>query len=236
MISPARAKFLKSTAAAQAAAVPVEETVMAGSTHELMLYSLANDRLTLKGVQSIANKCQLKADMVDKYLPYVQGVLEQRPGVRDDVVSTVMTWLIDAGRPEEAMPIAEYVIGTGMPMPDQFSRSAACLVAEEVADQVLNAIKQGQPGNADLMDTVSQITAGHDMPDQVKARVLKARALSIVCALEPLEEAGPGSLEALQEAMDYLKTAVSLHDKVGAVKDIERIGRALKRIGDASPE
>lgn len=231
MTSPARRHFERVSAAeASASAAAAGDQVMSGSAHELMLYKLAQDKLRLKAIESIASKIALKVELLPDYEPYIAGVLAERPAVRDDVVTTYMMWAIDAGEITKALTVAEYVLAAGMPMPDQFNRSAPCLVAEEIADYYLLGLKSDRPVDLAVIAQTLAITEGRDMPDQVRAKLHKAIGLGLLAALGDLTEAGTDAAESLQAARNSLQAAVELHDGTGVKKDIERVDRALKKL------
>lgn len=67
-------------------------------------------------------------------------------------------------------------------------------------------------------------TDSHDMPDEVRAKLLKARGVSLI---------GAGQLES---ALADLRRAHLLHEKCGVKKLIETTERALKKLTDPAPE
>lgn len=231
MTSPARLHFERVSAAeASASAAAAGDEVMSGSAHELMLYKLAQDKLRLKAIESITSKIAVKVELLPEYEAYIAGVLSERPGVRDDVVTTYMMWAIDAGEIAKALTVAEYVLAAGLPMPDQFNRSAPCLVAEEIADYYLLGLKSDRPVDLAAMAQTIAITEGRDMPDQVRAKMHKAIGFGLLASIGDLAEAGPDAADSLQAARESLQAAVELHDGTGVKKDIERIDRALKKL------
>jgi hypothetical protein len=106
-------------------------------------------------------------------------------------------------------------------MPDQYKRSTGCLIAEEFADYALR-LKDGisvEVGS--WLHVAHMLTASEDMPDEVRAKLLKAIGYS-------LDQNGRKP-----DALEYLQQALALHGKVGVKKDIERIEREIKNSAPA---
>lgn len=219
MTSPARQHFVK-TSAALSRGAEENKTRQESTQYELMLAKLAEDRRRLHAVQSMEQKAVVKREILPEYQPWVTGVLEGNQGVQDDVIMTVMVWHIDAGNLPGAIPIARYAIQHNLSMPDQYKRTTACLIAEEAATMALKAITAGEkPDTASLLE-IEALTEKQDMPDEVRAKLLKAIGL---CLVETNKAA----------AIEKLKRALVLHEKSGVKKDIEKLERELKNAGSA---
>lgn len=224
--SPAK-RHLQRVLAEQAAVAAAGTSLMAGTTiYQQMLLQLANDRARLRQLQSVEAKGKMKATLLPQYDAYVDGVLTANQGGNDDVVTTIMLWSIDAGEFGRALAIAEYVLAHGLDMPDQFSRTAGCVVAEEVAVVALNAQKTGSEFDPDVLDRAVTLTDGHDMPDQVRARLLLARARGV---LQMGTEQSPLPAESVDMAIADLVRAIQLHDSCGGKKDLEGAQRLQKK-------
>lgn len=218
MKSPARRHFLKHQAAALAAAAAPGEQIQ-GNAYELMLAQLTEDRRKLHAIQSVEGKAKLKRELLPAYAPWIQGVLDGGNGGQDDVLMTVMVWCLDVGFFDAALDIAAYALQHGLAMPDQYNRTTATVVAEELAEQALKAIQAGEPVRVQDLLRTADLVADADMPDQVRAKLHKA----IGYALRLAED-----LESRQAAMEHLQRALQLHDKVGVKKDIEILEREIK--------
>lgn len=233
MISPAKQHFHRVTAAQVNASDAGGERTLANANHyELMLGKLAQDKRRLSDVQSMETRAKIKAELLPEYEPWIQGVLEGNQGVQDDVLMTVMVWHIDAGQLFEALKIAAYAIQHKLKMPDQYKRSTAVVVAEEVADACIKDFAAGSAIPLALLQQTIDITDGQDMPDEVKAKLYKALGFALLDeSLVPSEL--PTQLSRMQFALDSLRTALALHDKVGVKKDIEKLERDIKNSADA---
>ncbi len=219
-MSHARAHYLRASASAtQAAASPQEQTT--GNAYELMLAKLAQDRRRLKEIQSQERKAEVKAQLLPEYWPWIEGVLTGDSGRQDDVLMTVLVWCIDIGDFTNALRIGRYAVEHGLVMPDQYKRDVPTVLAEEFADQSLKALAANTVADLDALQAIAELTAGKDMPDEVRAKLYKAIGYT-------LRSAGQ-----LAEAKEALERALILHDKVGVKKDIERLETAIKNSAKA---
>lgn len=224
MTSPARRHFERVSAAL--AAADAGEAPMQGEAFELMQAALFEDYRLLKSTQSMERKAEIKREILPKYADYITGVLESGQGAQDDVLMRIMLWRIDAGDLGGAIAIANYAMKHGLNPPDQFERGTAAIIAEEIAEQ---ALKQLDVEGADaltllayLLD-VERITQGADMHDQIRAKLHKA--LGYACR-------ATGQLE---EAQVNLERALSLNDRIGVKKDLERLERERKQNAATQP-
>lgn len=217
MNSPAR-KHFERVCAEQRKAAQTPVASASATAYELMLLKLAEDKRRLSDIQSLERRAEVKRELLPEYAAWVQGALDGGHGVQDDVLMTVMVWSIDTGDLEQALRIGAYAIEHQLVMPDQYKRGTACLIAEELADHALR-LKDGiDEATTDSLIAADGITAGQDMPDEVRAKLLKAIGLG-------LDRRGDKPA-----ALDHLKRALALHDKVGAKKDIERLEREIKNL------
>ncbi len=221
MSTPAQRHFQRVTAARAAAqAAATAQPIMTGNAYELMLAQLDTDRRRLKSIQSVERKIEAKRELLPAYEAYVQGVLDAASGVQDDVLMSVLVWRIDVGDLHGAIDIAAYALTHKLVLPDQYQRSLGCLLAEEFADGALKALKTGGAVDVEALQTVANLTQAEDMPDEVRAKLLKAIGLG-------LEATAPA------DAHDYLMQALAKHEGVGVKKDMERIARTLKNSAPA---
>ena len=198
-----------------------EEPPSAGhaTAYELMLAKLASDRRRLKQLQSLTRKNEVKKELLPDYDAWVLGALEGNRGGQDDVLVTVMVWRFDTGDFTGGLQIAEYVFRHGLSLPDNYKRTPGTLIADEIADAALAAFAAGHGFALDVLVTTEALVHEADMPDEVRARLVKAIGL----ALE-----ADGQLEA---ALAAFERALVLHDRVGVKKDIERVKRTIKNSG-----
>lgn len=234
MTSPARKHFENRTAAMQVAQGGADERTPANANqYELMLAKLAGDKRQLSATQSMEKRAELKLQLLPDYAPWIAGVIEGDQGVQDDVLMTVMVWNIDAGLLADALPIAAYAIKHKLKMPDQYKRSTAVVIAEEVADYYLKAHAAKAPIDFTVIQQAMEITLEQDMPDEVKAKMYKVLGYTLTNPLL-VPAVLPTHKERLEFALQSFTRALSLHDKVGVKKDIESVERELKNLVNAA--
>lgn len=227
MQSPARAHFIKHSVVAAAQAAADNAARPDATQYELHLAQLAEHRRSLKSIKSVERKIDFKRQVLPEYTAYVDGVLAGDSGAPDDVLTTVMVWRIDTGDIDGALVIADYVLRHNLPLPDQYKRDAACVIAEEIAEHAL--LELAHDGGADAAVLVDQITrtcylvAHCDMPDEVAAKLNKALGYA-------LRDSNP---KAAREALDR---ALQLNPKCGVKRDIELLDRAIKNAKSGKPD
>jgi len=219
MMTPARKHRLQVSAAQEAAKAEADSPMAHATGYELMLAKLHADKRRLKDVQSIERKAEVKREILPDYMPYCLGVLEAGRGGPDEVLMTCMVWAIDAGQNfyRMALDIAAHAIRHRLPMPDQYQRTTGCLLAEEFADSALKSMTAGQPADMLTLMEVGVLTKDEDMPDEVRAKLYKAMGYA-------LRESGNDT-----GALEHLRRAYELFDKVGVKKDIEVLERKLSK-------
>jgi len=215
MKTPAQRHYQQVTAqlAAASAAADGSASMAGSSAYELMMAKLHADRRRLKSVQSVERKIDVKRELLPDYDSYVAGVLAGGRGAQDEVLVTVMTWRIDVGDFAGALAIAGYALQHGLTMPDHFERPLAAVLAEEISDRALEAIKAEQPVDVQLLLEVAKLTDPIDMHDQVRAKQYKALGLA--------QQSDPAT------ALPFLERAVQLFDRVGVKQDIARLQKQL---------
>lgn len=198
------------------------------TAYEQQLHRLRMDKSQLSQVQSAATKAELKRELLSNYQGWVNGVLASDSGQADEVLTTVMIWSVDAGLISDALRIADYVLRHRLPMPDQYKRTVATTLVDEICDPALAAFKADvsvAPLAADLLLQLERLTASEDMPDQVRAKLYKT--LGYTLRLDANE---------LSAARDWLQRAVTLFDGIGVKRDIELLGRAIKKATEPEEE
>ena len=228
-------------------AAPPPTSGAAAMAYEQMLLQLHEDRRRLHDIQSVEKKIALKRDLLPAYAAWVEGALtagrESGRAVQDEVIVNVLPWLIDVGAYRDAIAVAEHVLRFRLVMPERFKRTPACYVTEEIAEASIAATTAASssgstsPGtgfNVPALLQLEEITEGHDMPDEVRAKLHKAIGLELA---RQADAASPdddtliaGFVPASRtEALARLNRALALNGKAGVKKNIEALERALKK-------
>jgi len=202
---------------------------------------LQHDLRRLKEIQSIARRVDVKREMLPAYTDWVAGLLDggrnAGAGIAEDVLPTVMVWLIDTGDYARALLLAEHVIAYDVPLPSRYERSAAALIVEEIADAAIRAQTAKQAFPLEVLENVAELTADADMHDQVRAKLHRAIGTALARAAEDLDPTKPEFVVAAVAALAPLRKAVALHDRVGVAGQIKRLEKAItKRAEPAKPD
>jgi hypothetical protein len=259
-LSPAqrhRARILQE----QAQAASPYGVEMQGDAYGLMRVKLSQDKGRLSQIQSHERRAEMKARLLPEYFDWIGTSLATGNGAQDQVLTTVMVWAFDAGAYALGLEIAGYVIRHRMPMADDYKRSPAAIVIDELANAYLkgqwsplivqigdNGARQlgaaaagDAPGQARaqaaaLLIEAEALTAEQDAPDQARAKLHKAIAYAALGKVQTAEDPDLAAIEpeALQVAAARLQRALELDSNSGVKKDIERIERALTKADKAS--
>lgn len=212
-----------------AAAAPVVNPEYAA-----VLEQLGEDLHRLANTQSVELKVKAKAEMIGRYDDWVLGALvagEDGKAAQDEIVATMLVWNIDVQNWTMALQIGAHVLTHRLSLPERYKRTPATLIAEEIADASLKVVEAVDHGT---LIATQVLTDGHDMPDQVRAKLMKAigrKLMSEADAFDPdAEGASAGGKPALiSAALAALKRALVLDEKAGVKKDIENLERELKK-------
>lgn len=182
--------------------------------YAMMMTKLESDKRRLKGIQSRARKVEVKKELLPDYDAWIDGALLRDCNFQDDVLMTLMVWHFDTASISRGLDIAAFALSHGLNLPGHFQRTLSCLIAEEVADLALST--EGAIAFEDLHRAFA-LTEGEDMPDEVRAKLMKAIGLS-------LEHSDPIS------AYCWLDKAYTYDRGVGVKKDLTRIGKAMQSL------
>lgn len=209
-------------------------TMQNTNAYEQQLLQLNSDKNRLKNIQSKQNKIELKRQLLPNYKPYVEGILEVKPGVQDAVITEILVWAIDIGDYEFALDIAEYVLEYGLKLPDRFERSEACFITEDIADEFLKTLKTDVAVDITVLERLEKlITDGtlaqskRDMPDEVKAKLYLALGkteMRFVTGEELVD------LVHASRARDFLDQACKLDDKCGGRTDLNKMRKLASKL------
>ncbi|MEM5528060.1 phage terminase small subunit [Gammaproteobacteria bacterium AS21] len=211
----ARKHFQKTMAAKQSLEKPTDHIRPNANQHELMMAQLHNHSRALKKTQSLVAKATIKASYIADYQAYIDGVISADSGNKDDVVTTIMLWCIDAGNYAYALQIAAYALKHDLPMPDKFGRNTACIIAEEIASAALKAPEDDKI-SLDVLSTAWELLEGADYHDQAKAKLLKALGNANKDANHP------------ESAIEFYKEALLLNDRIGVKKELTALEKQVK--------
>lgn len=223
MLTPAQRHFQKVMAERRGQAD--EESDIQRTAHEQILHRLRMDLSRLSGVQSEETKAEMKKSMLPEYEGWIEGTLDGDSGRQDEVITRLMVWAIDCRDYALALRLGRYVVRHGLTLPDNFNRTAATFLTEEMSKPVLTLA--AADADADLssgvavLDEVAEIVADSDMPDVVRAKLCKARALS---------RRGATDITTKAEALALFREALTRNPNAGVKKEIATLAREVKKL------
>ncbi|AEN67351.1 small terminase subunit (plasmid) [Enterobacter soli] len=223
MLTPAQRHFQKVMAERRGQAD--EESDIQRTAHEQILHRLRMDLSRLSGVQSEETKAEMKKSMLPEYEGWIEGTLDGDSGRQDEVITRLMVWAIDCRDYALAMRLGRYVVRHGLTLPDNFNRTAATFLTEEMSKPLLTLA--AADADADLsagvavLDEVAEIVADSDMPDVVRAKLCKARALA---------RRGATDITAKAEALALFREALTRNPNAGVKKEIATLAREVKKL------
>ncbi|RKV79651.1 MAG: terminase [Neisseria sp.] len=218
-MSYARRHFEKTTAeiaAAEAGGADLGSL----SAYQRLLKNLHDDKVLLKSVSSIADKVHIKKQALPAYQEWIDGITAAGTVQADDrIAATVIVWMIDCGLLDEAMPLADVLIHSGLESADEYSRSMPEIIVEQMADQ----IESGSEISAESLKTLIEWATAKkedglheiNLADVIRAKLLKA-------AGEKAEAADDN-----ETALNLYRQAVGYNDKAGVKKRIEALEKQL---------
>ncbi|MDV5743110.1 phage terminase small subunit [Serratia marcescens] len=226
MLTPAQRHFQR--VMAERHGKTEEFTEAARTAHEQILHRLRMDQSALKRVQSDQAKAEMKKQLLPHYEGWIEGTLDGNSGRQDEVIVTLMIWAIDAGDYPLAVRIGRYVIEHNLAMPDQFRRTAATALVEELCDPILVQVKADEStdltAHLQVLDELAQIVDGKDMPDVVLAKLFKVRGFAL--------RGGDDAAQA--KALELLRQALKLDANAGVKKAIESLAHQVKKAGQTT--
>lgn len=223
MLTPAQRHFQRVMAERRGQAD--EESDIQRTAHEQILHRLRMDLSRLSGVQSEETKAEMKKSMLPEYEGWIEGTLDGDSGRQDEVITRLMVWAIDCRDYALALRLGRYVVRHGLTLPDNFNRTAATFLTEEMSKPLLTLA--AADADADLssgiavLDEVAGIVADSDMPDVVRAKLCKARALA---------RRGATDITAKAEALALFREALTRNPNAGVKKEIATLAREVKKL------
>ncbi|WP_110915421.1 phage terminase small subunit [Enterobacter roggenkampii] len=223
MVTPAQRHFQMVMAERRGQAD--EESDIQRTAHEQILHRLRMDLSRLSGVQSEETKAEMKKSMLPEYEGWIEGTLDGDSGRQDEVITRLMVWAIDCRDYALALRLGRYVVRHGLTLPDNFNRTAATFLTEEMSKPLLTLA--AADADADLssgvavLDEVADIVADSDMPDVVRAKLCKARALA---------RRGVTDITSKAEALALFREALTRNPNAGVKKEIATLAREVKKL------
>ena len=189
--------------------------------YNLLMARLQQDTQNLKSIESKISKAETKGVLIQNYMPWVDGAIQNDKPYFDEIVMTMLVWSIDAAAVtentsatvlyEKALDIFKYALKHEFPLPDKYGRPLVSFVAEEIA----NAALKNDKFDVHILESLYETTLSKDMIDEVRSKLCKAYGLGL---LNNLQE-NTDQLALYEKAIGLLETADKL-DVNASVKTV----------------
>lgn len=232
----AAAKGKVETKATRKAPGQVKSDTPAGQEYAALRAVLHDNLRSLADTASHEARQPKKAEYAKAFVPWIEGVLAADEPVQDEILLTNMIWAIDYRDFRYALTLGAFALRHGLAMPDQYNRSVACFLAEDIAEL---AIKDPEAVDHDVLMAVDLLTGNADMPDPAKAKLFKALGRSWAKRAENFEPSGDnapagGAKAYAQQALGKLNRALALDEKAGVKTDIKAVEKFLKQLDEGT--
>lgn len=189
MLSPAAEHRMKASVARAASlpepaapATPDRKSKPAIEPHHepVFMGQFKADYHQMTHIKSRTRRKEAKRAAVEKYQQWLTDFMHRQVWEAREINMFVwlMLWHIDAGDWWRGLELARFALAYGMCSPKDFSRTLAETVCEEIAGGIL---KSGNAADhADLLAELSKQVGGHDMADQIAAKLHKAQGLAML--------------------------------------------------------
>lgn len=239
MTNLARDHYLKHAAKEAASQANEFGSMQATNVHDQMLLQLKQDQSRLSQIQSTSRKVMFKQEMIENYIPYIDGVLDARPGIQDEVLARILVWTIDISEYSRALQIARYMMNFKLTLPDQFSRTVVTFLTEQISDEFLKEIKNSTDVDISVLQQLEQLTQDEsidadvrDMPEIVKAKLYLALGKASLALVTGETQT---DLEHATRAQGYLETALKLDDKCRGRADLNTATKLVEQLKVTPP-
>ncbi|GAA5097447.1 phage terminase small subunit [Wohlfahrtiimonas larvae] len=185
----------------------------ANPAHLNLLTRLKQDLSSLRAILSFEEKERFKAEHLDDYRPWVEGILDNQDAPEDKITSEMFIWAVDAGEIELALRIATYLMENNYELPPIFKTNKAGAITEQIVNRALN---NKADITLDHLITLNELMADADMLDAIRAKLNRAIG-------ELSEESNP------QFALAVWQRALELDPDVGIKTRANKLEAALKK-------
>lgn len=187
--------------------------------------ALDQDLQRLSDLNNLASKQSLKRDeLLPKYQEYVQRYCESGLNLPNRVAVQVMVWLFDTVQFEDALELADFLIGQGQQMPERFKRrDIQTFVADAVSEWAYAEYKAGRSPEPYLSDLLPLVDGEWQLTEQIPSKYHKLIGMRAM-------EAGNFDV-----ALKHLERSTELYAQAGNDTRIEKVRKALAKQAAATP-
>lgn len=166
--------------AATTAFVPAQTVATAcEERHEsIIMTQFKADQHHMTHIKSRIKRTAIKRSTLTRYQEWLTAFMQKQSYTGDEARMFVWLtlWHLDVGDWQRGLELAGFALTEGMSAPNDFARTLAETVTEEMVSGIL---KEGTvTHHLDLLDALAQQINDYDMTDQITAKLYKARALA----------------------------------------------------------
>lgn len=185
-----------------------------------LLVRLKHDLSSLRSILSYEEKERFKAEHLEDYRHWVEGILDNQNAPEDKITSEMFIWAVDAGDIDFALRIATYLMTNNYDLPPIFKTNKAGAITEQITNRALN---QKTDTTLEHLLALNDLMMDEDMLDAIRAKLNRAIG-------ELSEESNP------QFALAVWKRALELDPDVGIKTRANKLEAALNKQEETSTD
>ncbi|OYQ79313.1 hypothetical protein B9T11_08745 [Wohlfahrtiimonas chitiniclastica] len=185
-----------------------------------LLVRLKHDLSSLRSILSYEEKERFKAEHLEDYRHWVEGILENPNAPEDKITAEMFIWAVDAGDIDFALRIATYLMTNNYDLPPIFKTNKAGAITEQITNRALN---QKPDTTLEHLLALNDLMTDEDMLDAIRAKLNRAIG-------ELSEESNP------QFALAVWKRALELDPDVGIKTRANKLEAALSKQEETSTD
>lgn len=210
MLSPAAAH--KKQVSHGAASRPVQPE-KGGDAATILAFEADLNRMS--HIRSRQRRNQFKRDLIPTYQPWINEQMQSESvsAKRQRMFVWLLLWRVDAGDWMGALDMLPFAFAHGMQAPQDFSRTLAEAVTEQIIDGVVNQKQEAE--QVGLLNDLQRMIAGKDITDEISAKLHKCLGVAYLVS-EP------------QKALGLFEQAIKLNPRAGVRRLIDKLNKPAK--------
>lgn len=216
----------------QAGVVVAASAATLDSLH-LRLIEFEQDKLKLKELVQIAEKVNLKRDvLIPKYMPAAQAYLEAGENYQNPIFTDLIIWLFDVGDLDTAVDWLFKAIEMDLPTPENFKTNSWSVVcARFVLEWADTQLSNGRSVEPYFSQVFEKIDKEWKLPEKQEAEWYKFAGYGLLMNAQGVPQPSQvGDVERLEKARALLLKAHEKHCKIGVKTKIGQIDMRIRAI------
>ncbi|WP_158107679.1 terminase endonuclease subunit [Vibrio furnissii] len=209
------------------------QSVSRGDSLHIRLVEFEQDKLKLKELVQIAEKVNLKRDvLIPKYMPAAQAYLEAGESYQNPIFTDLIIWLFDVGDLDTAVDWLFKAIELDLPTPENFKTNSWSVVcARFVLEWADTQLSKGRSVEPYFSQVFEKIDKEWKLPEKQEAEWYKFAGYGLLMNAEGVPQPSQvGDVERLEKARALLLKAHEKHCKIGVKTKIGQIDMRIRAI------